>query len=298
MHGQVEALLHLVPMLQGKQVSVAPLSGGITNHNYCLEVEGARYVLRVGGENTTELGIDRDREYACSQAAAALGVGPGVVAYVPDHALLVTWFVDGTVLSPEDTRQPETLRRVTATLRRYHDGPPGMGSFSPFDTVREYHARARSRDVPFPSEMTDALRFLGAIETAVRSDDLLCPCHNDLLPANFIDDGSAIRIIDWEYAGMGDRFFDLGNLAVNHHFGEEHEQMLLSCYFGEVRHDHLRRLRLMRLASDMREALWGYLQSGISSLHFDFLGYGRQHLQRFLDGYASSASLLGLAVGT
>src|SRR6185295_15889685 len=107
-------------------------------------------------------------------------------------------------------------------------------------------------------------------------------CHNDLLAANFVDDGRAVQIIDWEYAGMGDRFFDLGNLAANNEFEETHETSLLEQYFGEVHPAHLRRLRVMRLASDLREAAWGYLQEAISELDEDYLGYGRKHLDRFL----------------
>ena len=122
------------------------------------------------------------------------------------------------------------------------------------------------------------------IEAELASDDPACLCHNDLLPANFIDDGQNVRIIDWEYGGLGDRFFDLGNLAVNLQWTPDQEAAFLIHYFGAARPEHLRRLRLMRLASDMREAMWGFVQSAISQLHSPghFLDYGQKHLQRFL----------------
>ena len=287
MDDQVEALLQLVPTLQERRATVTPLSGGITNRNFRIDVDGASYVLRIGSENTKLLGIDRACEYACASAAAAAGIGPEVVAFLPEHHALVTRFVSGRVLTPEDTQQLAIMRRIVEALQRYHAGPPGMGAFSPFTTVRDYHALARRYQVPFPHEINQALGCLARIEAALSANEPFCPCHNDLLPANFIDDGLAVRIIDWEYAGMGDRFFDLGNLAVNHRYGEEHERLLLELYFGEVDPEHLRRLRLMRLASDMREALWGFLQAGISTLDFDFLGYGRTHLERFLSASAS-----------
>jgi len=149
--------------------------------------------------------------------------------------------------------------------------------------VRSYYSLARERHVRFPDGLEHALERLAQIEQDLRSGDLPCPCHNDLLAGNFIDDGTSVRIIDWEYGGMGDRFFDLGNLAVNNEFGEEHERTLLKCYFGDVNADHLRRLRLMRLASDMREAMWGFLQAAISTLDMDYLAYGRKHLERFIN---------------
>src|SRR5262249_11551736 len=131
-------------------------------------------------------------------------------------------------------------------------------------------------------------RFAG-IQRTLSTDEMPCPCHNDLLPGNLVDDGVAVRIIDWEYAGMGDRFFDLGNLAANNLFEEEQDQLLLAIYFGEVRSRELERLRLMRLASDMREAMWGFLQAGISTLDVDYLGYGRKHLERFLSAGRGSS---------
>ncbi len=111
------------------------------------------------------------------------------------------------------------------------------------------------------------------------------PCHNDLLNANFLDDGS-IRIVDWEYAGMGDRFFDLGNFSVNHEFGIDDDRRFLGAYFGVEREGDVADLRLMRYMSDFREAMWGVLQSGISELDFDFNGYAARHFAR-MEGAAS-----------
>jgi len=246
-------------------------------------------VLRVPGKDTELLGIDRACEAACSRAAAALGVGPEVIAFLPEQGAMVRRFVTGRVLTAGDIQQPALLRRVVDTLRRYHEGSPAAGNFSPFATVRQYHRLARARQVMFPDSLRRALEQLARIEKELQNNNPPCPCHNDLLPANFIDDGNAVRIIDWEYGGMGDRFFDLGNLAVNCEFNDEHEQRLLEFYFGEVRDDDVRCLRLMRLASDLREAMWGFLQSALSTLDMDYPGYGRKHLERFLN----SSGILG-----
>jgi thiamine kinase-like enzyme len=105
------------------------------------------------------------------------------------------------------------------------------------------------------------------------------PCHNDLLNANFLDDG-AIRIVDWEYAGMGDRFFDLANFSVNHEFHLDDDRRLLAAYFGIERDADLAALRLMRFMSDFREAMWGVLQTAISELDFDFRKYAAKHFER------------------
>lgn len=287
----IQKLIELVPAWRGREVVVSPLGGGLTNRNFRIDAADESFVLRVGGENTGLLGINRACEHACSLAAAALGIGAEVIAYLPEHNALVTRFIPDRVLSAADIRQPEILERVVETLRRYHEGPAEVGRFSPFDTVRSYFAQATRFRVSFPETIQRALALMSQIEAAVHSHEPACPCHNDLLAANFFDDGTTVRLIDWEYGGMGDRFFDLGNLAVNNQFEEPHEFALLQRYFGEVRPDDLRRLRLMRLASDLRESMWGFLQAGISTLDIDYVDYGRHHLDRFLAGCAA----LGLA---
>ncbi len=279
---QIQIAIQLIPQLRGRSLTPSLLAGGLTNRNYRLDADGESYVLRLAGANTALLGIDRAAEVACARRAADLGLGPQVLAYLPERDVIVTRFVPGRVLTVEDVQQPAVLRRVVEALRRYHDGPPCAGRFSPFAVVRNYHELARERHVIFPNELQGALEFLAHIERQLQATEPPSPCHNDLLAGNFIDDGAAVRIIDWEYGGMGDRFFDLGNLAVNNEFDEPQELSLLALYFGEVRSEHLRRLRLMRLASDLREAFWGFLQSAISTLDIDYLDYGRKHLRRFM----------------
>jgi thiamine kinase-like enzyme len=201
--------------------------------------------------------------------------------------------VPGRLLKAAYIRKPKTLRRVAQVLRRYHDHPvpTKAADFSPFVTVRRYQALAEERHVQLSAELGHALDVLTRIERELATTEPPCLCHNDLLPANFIDDGRQVWIIDWEYAGRGDRFFDLGNFAVNCELDQKQERALLEGYFGDARLEQLRRLQLMRLASDMREAMWGYLQSAVSRLHEPdyYLSYAQTHINRFL---ASSAALV------
>ena len=282
----VRALAAVVPALAGKGVRVTLLGGGMTNRNYKVEAGGESFVLRVAGESTEELGIDREREIACARAAAAAGVGPEVVAHLPGQRLTLTRFVQGKQLEAEHARDPEMLRRLAQALRVVHDHPllEGVTAFDPFAVIRDYHARAGAKKVPLPVELGQALELLARIEKELDTGEPRCLCHNDLLPANFLDGGAMICIIDWEYGGRGDRFFDLGNFAVNHQLDEAQERGLLEAYFGSARPEHLRRLLLMRLVSDLREAAWGYLQAGVASMESPayFTAYARKHLDRFL----------------
>lgn len=289
-----EQIIERIPELRGRRARLSPLGGGLTNRNYRVDTDDGVYVLRIAGPNTAFLGIDRACEVACGRAAAARGIGPEIVAWLPDDEAILWRFIPGRTLTPEDVRKPEVILRVAAALRRYHDGPPGAGRFSPFDTVRAYHALARDRGVRFPAALSPALERLSVIEQDLSPAGTPCPCHNDLLAGNFIDDGTTLRVIDWEYGGMGDRFFDLGNLAADNEFEDGHERMFLESYFGRgVRPGDLRRLRRMRLASDMREALWGFAQIALSTLEVDYMAYAMKYLERFLQADASPESPAG-----
>ncbi|HEY8801006.1 MAG TPA: phosphotransferase, partial [Candidatus Limnocylindrales bacterium] len=248
-----------------------------------------RYVIRLAGNDTPLLGISREVEHAATVAAAGVGVGPEVTAFIRPEGYLVTRFIEGSPVSDEAVHRPETIARVAASLRRIHDGPPIPGLFVPLRIVEAYRALALARGVPIPPEYEFAAVLGRRIELAFLSNPVeLRPCHNDLLNANFIDDGERIRIVDWEYAGMGDPFFDLGNFSINHELTADEDATLLAAYDGPTvrvdRVSRLARLTLMRIVSDFREAMWGVLQQGISTLDVDFVGYASEHFDRLLAG--------------
>ncbi len=262
----------------GRPATVVALDGGITNRNFKVEVDGSTYVLRMGGVRTELLGIDRAVEHAASLRAEEIGIGPAVVAFVQSEGWLVTRFIDGKRIPPGEMREPRELGRVAAALRKIHSAPAIPGRFDAYAVVDDYRAKAETFRATIPSEF-DAARDVSQRIRSARGPQPLVPCHNDLLNANFLDDGE-IRIVDWEYAGMGDPFFDLANLSVNHDFSVADDRRFLGRYFGAERERDLASLRLMRFMSDFREAMWGVLQSGISELDFDFAGYAAQHFER------------------
>jgi thiamine kinase-like enzyme len=252
----------------GRQPTIESLGGGITNRNFKVDVDGETFVLRVGGKDTELLGIDRSAEYTASCVAAKLGLGPEVVAFVEPEGCLVTRFVDGQVGKVD-------VHLVGSALRRLHDGPALPGRFDSFRVVDAYRALAGERGFGVPAQYERARELAYEIERR-RSAAPLRPCHNDLLNANFVDDGARLWLVDWEYAGMGDPFFDLGNFAVNHELEEAEERVLLEAY-GTHDWDAL---VCMRFMSDFREAMWGIVQLALSELDFDFGAYAEEHFAR------------------
>jgi thiamine kinase-like enzyme len=252
----------------GQNVSIEPLGGGITNRNFKVEAGGQEFVLRIGGNDTDLLGIDRKAEHAASRVAAELGLGPDVVAFVEPEGYLVTRYVGGAVGKVD-------VGLVGAALRRLHDGPALPGRFDSFRVVEAYREIADEHGVAVPFAYARAKEIADQIERR-RSGTSFRPCHNDLLSANFIDDGTRLWLVDWEYAGMGDPFFDLGNFAVNNELDEDGENALLAAYGS----DDGNALVLMRFMSDFREAMWGSVQLAISELDFDFGAYANEHFER------------------
>jgi thiamine kinase-like enzyme len=250
----------------GRPVELEPLGGGITNRNFRVVVDGETFVLRIGGADTELLGIDREAEHEASRVAAGLGIAPDVVAFVDGN--LVTRFVAGEVgrATPSD---------VGRLLHRLHDGPHLRGRFDAFRVVEAYAATALARGVSPPPGYVDAKQLADLVETR-RARPSPRPCHNDLLPANFVHDGERVWLVDWEYAGMGDPYFDLANFAVNAGLDETGERQLLDAYGGG---DH-EALVLMRFVSDLREAMWGVVQQALSELDFDFRAYADEHFER------------------
>ena len=300
---ELVAALGRLPELAGHELTLTALSGGITNRNFLVTVDGEaeRYVIRLAGNDTHLLGISREVEHAATVAAAGVGVGPEVVAFIRPEGYLVTRFIEGSPIAEAEVREPEMLARVADSLRRVHGGPPIPGLFIPLRIVEAYRALAEARGVPIPAEYDLAVAVGRRIELACLSDPVeLRPCHNDLLNANFIDDGAHVRIVDWESAGMGDPSFALANFRVNHALTADDDAALLREYAGSVSIARLGRLTAMRVVSDFREAMWGVLQQGISTLDVDFVAYAGEHFDRLLANAATprfEAALRDIATG-
>lgn len=261
------------------------LDGGITNRNFKVKFGASDYVVRMPGKDTDLLGIDRRGEWTATCAAARIGVGPPTAAMLENPPALVTKFVAGDPVASADLREPAAIRTVADALRRFHDSGTTLPvEFSAFRIVERYARLARERGIRAPETYREMLHRAHQVEHALRGPDHKpVPCHNDLLAANFIRCGDEFCIVDWEYAGMGDRFFDLGNFAVNNELDEPAEEMLLDAYFGApptaARHASL---KLMRFMSDFREGMWGVAQRAISALDFDFEGYAITHFDRLV----------------
>ena len=279
----LDGLLDRVPNWAGRTRTVTPLDGGITNRNFRVDLDGESFVARSPGKDTDLLGIDRHHELEAARRAADLGIGPVVVAFVEPDGSLITRFVEGGPAEALD-RSPQ-LDEAAALLRRLHESPSITPVFDWYGVPVTYAATARARGVEVPEAFDRAMAVADRVGAAFAVEaEPACPCHNDLLPANFLARAEGgLCLLDWEYAGMNDRYFDLGNFAVNNELDADGEVALVEAYFGSMTPRRLARLRLMKVISDLREAMWGIVQAGVSTLDVDFLDYAEEHFDRLLD---------------
>jgi thiamine kinase-like enzyme len=282
-----EVVARLSALLGPREGGVEPLEGGITNRNFRVNFGGEDYVVRLPGKDTELLGIDRGAEGMATRRAAELGLGPKVAAVLDAPSCLVTCFVPSREMTAEELRSPDSLGEFGRALRRFHDSGLSLPtSFHVPDVVRDYAEVARGRGGGPPPAFDEALETADEIADAVREDPGHSPrpCHNDLLTANFLNDGERVVLVDWEYAGMGDPYFDLGNFSVNNELGDEDEERLLEAYFGEpATPRRTAALKLFRFMSDFREAMWGVVQVTVSDLDFDFEDYSDKHFRRLAE---------------
>ncbi len=285
--GELDDILRrLEPSLGPVGRPPAPLEGGITNRNYRAELGGREYVIRLHGKDTDLLGISREAERLANDAAAGLGIAPAVAAGF-EGGLVTEYLACESLSGPSIAARAE---EIGAALRAFHDsGVELPARFWVPDLLADYTEIIHARGAPAPRAYERAIAIAGRITAALGPDVTLRPCHNDLLAGNIIlpRESGRVMLVDWEYAGMGNPWFDLGNLSVNNDFLQTTDNRLLQAYLGEAPSSAQQAtLQLMRVMSDVREGAWGVMQSQVSELEFDFQGYAVEHFQRMQDATA------------
>jgi thiamine kinase-like enzyme len=258
---------HLWP---DQEVTLTVLSGGLTNFNFkaSLKQSDTGYVIRIFGRDAERVGVDRQAEVEATKNAAELGVGPTLVAFLPELHALVTEFLTGSEVTPARLRSEEMIRRVAETLRIFHGGPALSSALDPFEMLDRYHAIATEHDIAPPADYAWASGLATRIKD-VTDFSLSAPCHGDLLPTNFID-GEQLFLVDFEYAGMSDPRGDLADLSAFNGFGETDDRILIESYFGALDSDTLMTIRVLRFISYLRAGMWSLAQEAVSQLDLDF----------------------------
>lgn len=277
----IEEVVNRMPDWRGRILDIHPLSGGLTNMNYRVEVEGTPYFVRIPGASTDLLAVDRKNEYHNTKAAAEAGIGPRVVHYLPDHDVMVLEFIHGQTMSIATLQTPGMPARISRSLELLHTGPRFLTDFNMFRLVEFYLRMVQENGVRIPDTYRDRLPTVARVEAAVSARALpTVPCNNDLLAENYIDDGNLLRLIDFEYSGNNDPCFELGNTCQELQYDEPRFEELCRAYFGHASPAMLARMHLYALMSDVGWTLWGAIQAKVSKIAYDFWGYATGRWER------------------
>jgi thiamine kinase-like enzyme len=294
-HISPEQVIAKIADWKGRDIRWEELGGGITNHNYTVYVDGGpdmpgggKYMLRIPGLGT-DMFIDRENERACMIAAAQAGVGPAVLHTIDPEGALVSAFVDGEIMHPDTMAgHPERIRQAVETVRVYHDKALFKHEIKIFQMLRDYTKIARDINAPMPERLEAMLRVMDDIEVATAQRPVAdVACHNDLLSENFIVDGSGkMWIIDWEYGGMTDPYFDLGDFVMEHPFSREEERLIIAAYCGAMNESAFGRMMLYKIVSAVWWAVWAMIQHTVSKIDFDYMEWGMERVARAERGVA------------
>lgn len=260
-----------VAALRGPR-TVTLLAGGLTNHNFKVDTDSGSFVVRLSDPDTGLLAIDRDNEHVNSVAAAAAGVGADVVDYQPENSMLVLEFLENTeTMSRELMQRGDRLDDAAAAIRQLHQGPAFRDPFDMFGIQRGYREVCRERGFALPDRYDEFEPKVRRLEQAMRlNPEALVPCNNDLLAENFLWDGTRFRLIDWEYSGMNEASFELGNVWSESDLSLTQLEQLVAAYWGAATPAKIARARMWGLMSKYGWTLWGVIQHNLSDIDFDF----------------------------
>lgn len=270
----IENVVKEVEEWKGRQVSVQQLSGGLTNTNFKVEVDGTPFFVRVPGESTELLAIDRANEYHNTKAAGEVGVAPRILHHLPNYDVMVIEFLDGKTMSKDSLNEKGMPTRMAHAIKKLHAGPRFYSDFNMFRLTEYYLRLCRERDIKIPAGYTERMEMVKRIEGAMDVKPLpTVPCNNDLLAENYIDDGKQLWLIDYEYSGNNDPTFELGNTCQEMQFNDEQIAEICAAYFGAANPSTIARMKLNMIMSDVGWGLWAAIQANISSIDFDFWGW-------------------------
>ena len=280
----IDEVVTKIPDWNGKNVVVTPLTGGLTNSNFKVEVDGAPYFVRVPGASTELLAIDRANEYHNTKAASEAGVAPKIFYHLPEYNVMVIEFLNGTTMSKDSLNAPGMPTRMAQAIKRLHAGPRFLLDFNMFRLTEYYLSLCKDRDIKIPEGYTDRIPTVQRIEQAMNVTPLATvPCNNDLLAENYIDDGSQLWLIDYEYSGNNDPTFELGNTCQEMQFSNSQIEEVCAAYFGDAIPAMIARMKLNMIMSDVGWGLWAAIQASISTIDFDFWGWATERWGRAVE---------------
>ena len=284
MEKNIDNIIRSIPIWKNT-IEISKIEGGLTNQNFLIQDNQKKFVVRLG-EDIPEHLISRSNEIIASKAAAEFNIGPKVV--YNSKGILVLKYIESIALSAENVK--DKIDSIIPLIKRIHFEMPKkiIGQsliFWVFHVIRNYENYLKNKKSPYTKLLPELLHKCEILEKKSSPYEIVFG-HNDLLPANFLDDGSRLWVIDWEYAGFNTPLFDLGGLASNNNFSQKQEIYLLENYFEKKINDEiLLKYSALKCASLLRETMWSMVSELTSKIDFDYKYYTQENLSKFNQGY-------------
>ncbi len=284
MNNSIEILIRSLPVWKG-DINIKTIDGGITNQNFLVQEKSKKFFVRLGND-IPEHNVSRSNELITNKAAYEVGVSPAVV--YNSKGVLILDYIEGVTLSAEEIKG--RLESIVPLLKKIHYEIPkklyGQSHiFWVFHIIKNYVKFLKDHKSSCTHLLPDLLSQADKLEMNSSPYEIVFG-HNDLLPANFLDDGTRLWIIDWEYAGFNTPLFDLGGLASNSNFSGEEESYLLENYFEKkINEELLSQYYSLKCASLLRETMWSMVSELTSKIDFNYSRYTQENLTKFNDSY-------------
>ena len=251
---------------------ITPITGGLTNINYRVDTPNNTYMMRVSDKSSALLGINRENEKINNEKAYQAGIAPAVKGFLPSENVLVIDWIEGRTLKVADFHaEPDLLPRIAETIKKLHQSAPFQGDFN-FPDIRKQYLKIISENGYFmPEGVLEVEPLISELENKLAAEpENWVSCHNDLVAANFIDDGEKIWLIDFEYASLHEPSFDIGNFAAE--FGLNDAQLTKFCaiYWGEHLPSKIARARACSIITRSLWVLWSCIQDAVSPIEYGF----------------------------
>ncbi|MCK4804280.1 MAG: phosphotransferase family protein [Spirochaetes bacterium] len=276
----IENVISMVDDWKGKEVDIEEITAGITNKNFKVTVEEKSFIVRIPGEGT-DLFINREVELHNLLSASDVRVGANIFKYFKPDYIVISDFINGKVMSAESFKNKKLIVKALEAIKQINTEGKFTSTFIMFDYFDTYLQLAKKHSMEVPKNFKDAERIVQKVrEKFLKNMPVLAPCHNDLLAENFIDQGDRMRIIDWEFSGMNDPCFEIGDFSVEQDFGEDEDMLIVETYFGKFDESKFARMNIYKSMADILWTLYAMIQNHFSKIDFDHWEYGINRFNR------------------
>jgi len=286
----INELIGLMPQWLGKEATVLPIFGGITNRNFKILIDDVPFFVSISGHNTHLLDVNWYNKSYNARICGEAGISPKLIRRFSQQKALVFQFLSLPLCTIESLNTSAVQQRLVNSLKVLHCGGKFKQDFDMFSLIKLYMGNIEKLNLKLPPEYGKFKKTIWAIgEVLAPYRDILVPCHNDLVPENMMDDGVFVFLYDFDYSGNNDPCFDLGSVSIEAGYDDMQVRDLACAYWGFDSEQIVARIQLHGIMGAVGWSLWSVIQATVSDIDFDFETYVLHRWNQALERMESDA---------